>query len=90
MLYLVEIGIIWICPSLSFDRRTVFPLIFYLYRTPGQIMRKVNVTYEFTARLDYMKIPTMTIIIIMEMMKDIQYDLPREKRQELKESVRGY
>ena len=43
MLYLVEIGIIWICPSLSFDRRTVFPLIFYVYRTPGQIMRKVSV-----------------------------------------------
>ena len=37
-----------------------------------------------------MKITTMTIIIIMEMMKDIQYDLPREKRQELRESVRGY
>ena len=38
-----------------------------------------------------MKITTMTIIMIMEMMKDIiQYDLPREKRQELRESVRGY
>ena len=88
MLYLVEIGIIWICPSLSFDRRTVFPLIFYVYRTPGQIMRKVSVIL-LQGRIIW-KITTMTIIIIMEMMKDIQYDLPREKRQELKESVRGY
>ena len=37
-----------------------------------------------------MKITTMNIIIITEMKKDIQYDLPRERRQELKESVRGY
>ena len=88
MLYLVDIGIIWICPSLSFDRRTVFPLIFYVYRTPGQIMRKVSVIL-LQGRIIW-KITTMTIIIIMEMMKDIQYDLPREKRQELKESVRGY
>ena len=88
MLYLVDIGIIWICPSLSFDRRTVFPLIFYVYRTPGQIMRKVSVIL-LQGRIIW-KITTMTIIIIMEMMKDIQYDLPREKRQELRESVRGY
>ena len=88
MLYLVDIGIIWICPSLSFDRRTVFPLIFYVYRTPGQIMRKVSVIL-LQGRIIW-KITTMTIKIIMELMKDIQYDLPREKRQELRESVRGY